>query len=107
MSRSSGEMVARFADLPDFLANPGVTADTTEARVHFHIPLDAEPAPPLRSTRDQAAAVLKWKNTHTDACAHYEIETYTWGVLPGAMQRPVEEQIAGEYQWVIDNSRSA
>ena len=36
-----------------------------------------------------------------DACRHYEIETYTWGVLPAGLQRPVEEQIAGEYRWVI------
>jgi hypothetical protein len=29
------------------------------------------------------------------------IETYTWGVLPDGLRRPVEEQIAGEYAWVL------
>jgi hypothetical protein len=72
-----------------------------EMRVHFHIPLDAEPAAPLRSTRDQTRQVLDWKKEHPAACSHYEIETYTWGVLPGGLQRPVEEQIAGEYAWVL------
>lgn len=94
----------RFCDLPDFLASIPVT-DAMEARVHFHIPLDTEPAPPLRSTRDHVREVLAWKNAHPDACAHYEIETYTWGVLPSAMQRSVEQQIAGEYRWVINHDR--
>ena len=92
----------RFLDLPEFLAAD--RACLVRARVHFHIPLDAEPAAPLRSTRDHAAAVLAWRRDHPDACPHFEIETYTWGVLPGGMQRPVEEQIAGEYGWVLANA---
>ena len=76
-------------------------ADFKEARVHFHIPLDAEPAAPLRSTRAQTLEVFDWRRMHPDTCRHYEIETYTWGVLPAALQRPVAAQIAGEYQWVL------
>lgn len=100
--------ITRFIDLPEFFAaaesgrtDPGAFA---EMRVHFHIPLDAEPAPPLRSTRDQTREVLAWRQDHPAACEHYEIETYTWGVLPAGLQRPVEPQIAGEYQWVLDTS---
>jgi hypothetical protein len=48
--------------------------------------------------------VLSWRSAHPDACQHYEIETYTWGVLPAGLQRPVEEQIAGEYEWVLANA---
>ena len=95
--------ITRFRDLPDFLAEVSESAAGAEARVHFHIPLDAEPAPPLRSTRDHAAAVLAWRRDHPLACQHFEIETYTWGVLPAALQRPVAEQIAGEYRWVLAN----
>lgn len=89
----------RFADLPDFLATD--RAGMLDARVHFHIPLDSEPAPPLRSTIDEVAQVLAWKRANPDACRHYEIETYTWGVLPAEMRRPVSAQIAGEYRWVL------
>jgi hypothetical protein len=100
--------ITRFADLPLFFENvrKGTvrTADHDEMRVHFHIPLDAEPAAPLRSTRNQTEEVLEWKKNHPEACGHYEIETYTWGVLPLNLQRPVEEQIAGEYAWVITHS---
>lgn len=100
--RDARHGIQRFRDLPDFLADPARVAGGDEARVHFHIPLDAEPEPPLRSTRDHAAAVLAWLRHHPAACRHFEIETYTWGVLPAALQRPVDEQIAGEYQWVLE-----
>lgn len=106
--RAGDGTVTRFPDLPDFLgavdAKSIDPAHFLEMRVHFHIPLDAEPAAPLKSTRDQAAEVLAWKADNPEACNHYEIETYTWGVLPKDLQRPVDEQIAGEYAWVIDNA---
>lgn len=100
--RDSDGKITRFLDLPDFIDSDDSCKVAEEARVHFHIPLDAEPEPPLRSTRQQVIEVLKWKKDHPGACDHFEIETYTWGVLPNAMQRPVEEQIAGEYRWVMD-----
>jgi hypothetical protein len=106
--RQADHAIRRFQDLPDFLGalDDGSlrAADFQEARVHFHIPLDAEPAAPLRSTRGQTLGVLDWRRQHPAACQHYEIETYTWGVLPGGLQRPVVEQIASEYQWVLANA---
>ncbi len=100
--------VVRFPDLPDFFESveSGATDAETfqEMRVHFHIPLDAEPAAPLRSTSDQTREVLAWRRENPTLCSHYEIETYTWGVLPGGLQRPVEEQIAGEYGWVLTHA---
>jgi sugar phosphate isomerase/epimerase len=95
--------ITRFIDLPDFL-KAGEIPGAVEARVHFHIPLDSEPAPPLRSTRQDVLEVLAWRRDHPTACPHYEIETYTWGVLPEGLQRPVEEQIAGEFAWVLANA---
>jgi sugar phosphate isomerase/epimerase len=106
--RGGDGTVTRFADLPKFFeAVESAAIDPAhfqEMRVHFHIPLDAEPAAPLRSTRDQTQEVLNWKKEHPEGCQHYEIETYTWGVLPDGLQRPVEEQIAGEYLWVLDKA---
>jgi sugar phosphate isomerase/epimerase len=96
----SAGTITRFVDLPDFL-KVGEIPGALEARVHFHIPLDSEPSPPLRSTRRDVEEVLAWRRDNPDACQHYEIETYTWGVLPDGLQRPVEEQIAGEYAWVL------
>jgi len=99
--------ITRFTDLPDFFAaNPETWSDATEARVHFHIPLDADPLPPLRSTRDHAQQLLEYAKTHPDFCQHYEIETYTWGILPDGMQRPIEQHLAAEYRWVLQQLSS-
>lgn len=95
--------IERIADLPDFLTIiEGDPPTAAEARVHFHIPLDTEPTPPLASTRTHAAATLNWCHAHPTACRHFEIETYTWAVLPDAMRRPVDQQIAAEYAWVLE-----
>jgi hypothetical protein len=103
IARHPDGRIERFTDLPDGLASLA-TADGRDAeqwRVHFHIPLDAAPAEPLRSTRQHARDALQLAAEVPDLCSHWEIETYTWGVLPSAMQRPVEEQIAAEYRWVL------
>ncbi len=101
----------RFLDLPVFLSSIDSgeiqPADFQEARVHFHIPLDAQPATPLGSTHTHVEQTLAWCRKHPNACQHFEIETYTWGVLPGNLQRPVEEQIAAEYRWVLEQLRNS
>lgn len=102
LARDGAGVVRRFPDLPDFLAAD--RSGLVEARVHFHIPLDAEPASPLRSTRGDVLDVLAWRARNPQACRHYEIETYTWAVLPECMRRPVEQQIAGEYRWVLSGT---
>lgn len=104
MLRHRGGQITRFSDLPEFFQHAlPVAEDVCEARVHFHIPLDAEPKAPLRSTREHARQLLAYRQHHPGFCTHYEIETYTWGVLPGGMQRPIEEQLAAEYRWVLEH----
>lgn len=110
IARRPDATLARFLDLPAFLAAVDggeiSPAEFAEARVHFHIPLDAQPAPPLSSTHNHVAETLTWCQRHPAACHHFEIETYTWGVLPGKLQRPVVEQIASEYRWVLSQLRN-
>ncbi|MGJ8634553.1 MAG: metabolite traffic protein EboE [Luteolibacter sp.] len=106
IARNPDTSLSRFPDLPDFLALGTNVNNFTEARVHFHIPLDTEPTPPLKSTRTHAQQTLAWCQKHPEACQHFEIETYTWGVLPDELQRPVEEQIAAEYRWVLQSLRN-
>lgn len=104
--RNSDGTLERYADLPEFLAHSRTQPPhALEARVHFHIPLDAEPGLPLASTRNHALETLRWCLRHAEACRHLEIETYTWAVLPDAMRRPIDEQIAAEYSWVLDAIR--
>ncbi len=103
LARHRDGRIERYTDLPDGIASLETEdgGNAEEWRVHFHIPLDAEPAPPLASTRENAREALKLAEEMPGICQHWEIETYTWGVLPAAMQRPVEEQIAAEYRWVL------
>jgi hypothetical protein len=75
---------ARALDLSEqLIESPGDDFLRAEAwRVHFHVPVDAERIGPLRTTRpalkEALAAVAK-----LDYAPHLEVETYTWGVLPG------------------------
>lgn len=103
LARHPDGRIERFTDLPDGLASLDTEdgRDAEQWRVHFHIPLDAEPAAPLATTRENAREALKVAEEIPGLCQHWEIETYTWGVLPAGMQRPVEEQIAAEYRWVL------
>ena len=111
IARRPDGSLERFLDLPVFLSavdegkvNP---ADFAEARVHFHIPLDARPVAPLASTQHHVEQTLQWCKKHPAVCKHFEIETYTWAVLPQNLQRPVEQQIAAEYHWVLSQLKSS
>jgi len=87
-------------DLPEALAAglPGPW------RVHYHVPLHAAPQPPLRATVDvlrSALAILAGGGSAR--CDHFDVETYTWSVLPVA-QRPASpadlaESIAAELRF--------
>jgi hypothetical protein len=71
--------------------------------VHFHVPLHAEPEPPLSATTGVLRAGLA---ATINACEHFEVETYTWGVLPPS-QRPdgpdgLADGIAAELAYARD-----
>lgn len=94
----------RYADLPDFFAAQAVGRVPMDslARVHFHIPLDGAAIAPLEDTRRQVIDTLDWCRAHPGCCDHYEIETYTWDVLPEPLAgRSVVDQIVAEYLWVL------
>ena len=74
-------------------------------RIHFHAPLHAAALDPLRTSstvlREGLAALL----TSSD-CDHFEVETYTWDVLPPSA-RPTDdaglaEGIAAELAFARD-----
>ncbi|MFK7909026.1 MAG: metabolite traffic protein EboE [Akkermansiaceae bacterium] len=97
------QSLTRFKDLPDFLTQHSKLniQNLHAARVHFHIPLYSEPEKPLGSTNSHATEALAYLGENPEFCTHFEIETYTWGVLPSDLQIPIEDQIAKEYAWVM------
>jgi sugar phosphate isomerase/epimerase len=64
-------------------------------RIHYHVPLHAEPEPPLRSTVPVLRAGLEALLGGPDAgCDHLDVETYTWSVLPTARRPAGPDQLA-------------
>ncbi|MCP5559682.1 MAG: metabolite traffic protein EboE [Verrucomicrobiaceae bacterium] len=94
----------RFKDLPDALAHAKAFPDDCgqEWRVHFHIPIHAQPTDGFESTRDHLEGAMKWMGKNPQHCQHIEMETYTWEVLPGAMREgDVVDQLVKEYDWTL------
>ena len=95
--REDGSFV-RHRDIPDALA--AWPDGSIEWRAHFHIPLFAEPVAPLRSTITHLEGLAHWLHAHPLACRHFEMETYTFGVLPPELRPPaVEDMLAEEFRW--------
>ncbi|MEO5959216.1 MAG: metabolite traffic protein EboE [Opitutaceae bacterium] len=97
----TGEVRRRYVDLPEALADTEVSRPDDEWRIHFHVPLHAAPGAPFGDTRDHLIGALDWLKTHRGACAHLEMETYTWEVLPSALRLPIEDQLVREYEWTL------
>jgi sugar phosphate isomerase/epimerase len=103
----TGTGVTGRDDLDEALTGRTALPGRRPWRVHFHVPLHADPQPPLSSTRTHLEASLAGLvgGTHpvTD---HVEVETYTWSVLPPAL-RPDDDAglvagIGAEVSWVRD-----
>ncbi|MCX8089643.1 MAG: metabolite traffic protein EboE [Verrucomicrobiae bacterium] len=115
--RPNGQLV-RYGDLPEALRAEaaadvsgcdGVESgpeDGPEWRVHFHVPLHQPPTPLFGNTASHLEAMLDALQADPTLCAHLEIETYTWEVLPPELKTDdVTEQIAGEFDWVLGRLR--
>jgi hypothetical protein len=92
-------------DLPDALG--GALPVAVPWRVHFHVPVHAAAAPPLRTTAATLTGTLaELFGTPRARTDHVEVETYTWSVLP-ERDRPsgaagLVEGIAAELAWTRD-----
>ncbi|QFY10120.1 metabolite traffic protein EboE [Nonomuraea phyllanthi] len=64
-------------------------------RVHYHVPLHVSPAAPLATTIPvMRAALAELVGGPRPLCDHFEVETYTWGVLPPALRPRTPGQLA-------------
>ncbi|MER7283955.1 metabolite traffic protein EboE [Dactylosporangium sp. NPDC000244] len=94
-----------FDDLDEALAS--AEAGGEPWRVHYHVPLHAEPEPPLRSTTPVLRAGLGvLVGGPVATCDHLEVETYTWSVLPAERRpespRELAHGMAAELAWTRD-----
>lgn len=88
----------RYADLPQALEEL-TQAQSSEWRIHYHVPLFVEGYGSLGSTQAEVRDAL----SHLDPAdvRHLEIETYTWSVLPDHLRLDLTDSIQREYEWVM------
>lgn len=103
IERQTNGSLVRYADLHDALATPlAPGVPLPEWRIHFHIPLHSEPRGGFNTTADHLIGVLDAVQAQPGLCQHFEMETYTWEVMPAAMkQRDVVDQLVNEYAWTL------
>lgn len=104
VERSPHLGITRFRDLDVALRQDHGTRQThfAEWRIHFHIPLHSPPTPLFGTTQDHITGVLDEWRREPKLCSHFEMETYTWEVLPPALkQRNVVDQLVAEYDWTL------
>ena len=100
---ADGELI-RYGDLDEALVTPVASGPQfdREWRIHFHIPLHAAPTALFQNTADHLLGTLDEVKAHPTMCHHFEMETYTWEVLPAALkQASVVDQLVGEYEWTL------
>ncbi len=102
--RQDGALV-RFKDLDAALESPLAHAPhaADEWRVHFHIPLQSRPPGDFQSTADHVSGLFQILRAAPKRCSHFEMETYTWAVLPESLKTAhVADQIVAEYHWTLN-----
>ncbi len=72
-----------------------------EWRIHFHVPLFTSEFEGLGSTQDYVRDVIHLAR-RTQFARHFEIETYTWDVLPAGLKIDLLDSIEREYRWVLN-----
>jgi hypothetical protein len=72
-----------------------------EWRIHFHVPIFTGQMGELDSTQDHLKNAFNPLFEHTD-CKHFEIETYTWEVLPEHLKVDITDSIEREFRWVLE-----
>jgi hypothetical protein len=94
-----GGSISRYADLT------GAMEKADKGRpwlVHFHIPVFSEKlSGGLMTAKKELEAVLEMIRSNSVSCGNFEIETYTFSVLPDNMRETgVLETIKKEYEWI-------
>ena len=103
VAREPAGRLRRFRDLDLALAAGAPSPHAGEEwRIHYHVPLHCQPVAPFATTADHLVAALDWLAKLPGCCRHFEMETYTWDVLPAALKaRSVVDQLVAEYEWTL------
>lgn len=102
VERDASGGLTRYLDLPRALEAAAAAEDSPrEWRIHFHVPLFLERLGVFESTQDYVHETLELLRRDPQ-CAHYEVETYTWDVLPAEHRGDdVVTAVARELTWTL------
>jgi sugar phosphate isomerase/epimerase len=96
----TGGRVTSRGDLESALADPAAP-EGAEWRVHCHVPLYFAGGGGLASTADQLTPAF-FGQALKAGVEHFEIETYTFNVLPEPLRRQgIDRSLAEEYRWLF------
>lgn len=106
-TRSAQGALRGRMDLPDALADPAFPRERPW-RVHFHCPIHTLALSlggmEIDTTRPAIGSLLDALAAIADLRPHLEVETYTWGVLPGGARpdapQALEAGLGAELQWL-------
>lgn len=70
-------------------------------RVHFHVPVFVSRYGRLFSTQEEIVKTLRYLE-RAPVAPHWEVETYTWTVLPEDMRSELAVSIAREMRWTLE-----
>lgn len=92
--------IRRFTDLPEAIDSYKETEGDRHWRIHFHVPIFDSALGEFSSTQPFLKELLSVLST-TQATRHFEVETYTWEVLPAKHRdADVVQSIIRELKWV-------
>lgn len=100
LARKKDGSITQYRDL-DSAINQIHDPETAEWRVHFHVPVFLESYGPLSSTQSETRKSIQLF-LENDICRHFEIETYTWDVLPDELKTDMDDSIEREIRWTLD-----
>ncbi len=92
--------IVQYRDLDQALPHID-NENAAEWRIHFHVPIFTGQMGELDSTQDHLKKAFNPLFEHTD-CKHFEIETYTWEVLPDHLKVDITDSIEREFRWVLE-----
>ncbi len=101
VGRDAGDVKYQYNDLPAAIEH-FQDRDFREWRSHFHVPVFLDKYDQLESTQEDILKVFALNKAH-EITLHLEVETYTWEVLPQAMQVDLTTSITRELNWVLKN----
>ncbi|SHF63526.1 hypothetical protein SAMN05443144_11137 [Fodinibius roseus] len=104
VERRGNDLLFRYRDLDQAL--PHIFEEQArEWRIHYHVPLFVDAYGRLNSTQSDIRKSLDFLKENAAMCRHFEIETYTWEVLPEELKKDSADSIEREYRWVLGEFR--